>query len=135
MIFTDPEMAATLIRNPKNQKEGVAQANRIVKLLTDKGFATAGEMSPFVIREAGEDEDVGTGRTTPIPTPRGMSVSSVAPTAMPAPPPVPAQRVEPPTTTLASAAPPPPPPAASGRVDPERYKALFPNDGIASLFG
>ena len=27
------------------------------------------------------------------------------------------------------------PPAASGRVDPERYKALFPNDGIASLFG
>tara|TARA_R110001606_G_scaffold268127_1_gene416842 strand:+ start:1860 stop:5690 length:3831 start_codon:yes stop_codon:yes gene_type:complete len=137
MIFTDPEMAATLIRNPKNQKEGVAQANRIVKLLTDKGFATAGEMSPFVIREAGEDEDVGTGRTEPIPTPRGMSVSSVAPTAMPAPPPVPAQRVEPPTTTLASAAPPvqAAPPAASGRVDPERYKALFPNDGIASLFG
>ena len=51
--------------------------------------------------------------------------------------PVPAQRVEPPTTTLASAAPQvqAAPPAASGRVDPERYKALFPNDGIASLFG
>ena len=134
MIFTDPEMAATLIRNPKNQKEGVAQANRIVKLLTDKGFATAGEMSPFVIREAGEDEDVGTGRTEPIPTPRGMSVSSVAPTMMP-PQPVPAQTAAQPTTALASAAPPPPPPAASGRVDPERFKAFFPNDGIGSLFG
>ena len=62
-------------------------------------------------------------------------VSSAAPTMMPASPPVPAQRVESPTTTLASAAPPPPPPAASGPVDRERYKALFPNDGIASLFG
>lgn len=61
-------------------------------------------------------------------------VSSAAPAMMPQQP-VPAQRVAPPTTTLASAAPPPPPPAASGRVDPERYKALFPNDGIASLFG
>jgi len=47
--------------------------------------------------------------------------------------PVPAQRVTPPTATLASAA--PPPPAASGRVDPERFKAFFPNDGIGSLFG
>ena len=131
-------MAATLIRNPKNQKEGVAQANRIVKLLTDKGFATAGEMSPFVIREAGEDEDVGTGRTEPIPTPRGMSLSSVTPNSYACTTTqFPAQRVEPPTTTLASAAPQvqAAPPAASGRVDPERYKALFPNDGIASLFG
>jgi len=50
-----------------------------------------------------------------------------------APQPVPAQRVTPPTATLASAA--PPPPAASGRVDPERFKAFFPNDGIGSLFG
>ena len=51
--------------------------------------------------------------------------------------PDPAQGVGRPTTTLASAAPPvqAAPPAASGRVDPERYKALFPNDGIASLFG
>lgn len=51
--------------------------------------------------------------------------------------PVPAQRVRPPTATLASAAPQvqAPPPAASGRVDPERFKAFFPNDGIGSLFG
>ena len=139
LIFTDPELAATLIRKPKNEKEGVNQAERIVKLLTEKGFLTFGEMSPFFIREAGEDEDVGTGRTTPIPTPQGMSVSSVAPTAMPAPQPVPAQPVAPPpTTTLASAAPPPPPPAASGPVDRRRFAAMFPEDrdlveGIGSL--
>ena len=60
-------------------------------------------------------------------------VSSVAPTAMPTPQPVPAQRVAPPTSTLASVS--PPPPAASGPIDRDRYKALFPNDGIASLFG
>ena len=145
LIFTDPEFAATLIRKPKNEKEGVSQAERIVKLLTEKGFLTFGEMSPFFIREAGEDEDVGTGRTTPIPTPQGMSVSSVAPTAMPAPQPVPAQPVAPPpTTTLASAAPPPPPPAAPGPVDRQRYAAMFPGDiasgmirqqGIGSLMG
>jgi hypothetical protein len=144
MVFTDPEMAATLIRKPRNQKEGAAQANRIVKLLTEKGFLTFGEMSPFLIREAGEDEDVGTGRTEPLPTPQGMSVSSVAPTAMPAPQPVPAQPVAPPpTTTLASATPPPPPPpppAASGPVDRRRFAAMFPEDralveGIGSLMG
>ena len=136
LIFTDPKLAATLIRKPKNEKEGVNQAERIVKLLTEKGFLTFGEMSPFLIREAGEDEDVGTGRTTPIPTPKGMSISSVAPTMMP-PQPDPAQGVGRPTTTLASAAPQvqAPPPAASGRVDPERFKAFFPNDGIGSLFG
>jgi len=51
--------------------------------------------------------------------------------------PDPAQGVGRPTTTLASAAPQvqAAPPAASGRVDPERFKAFFPNDGIGSLFG
>ena len=79
----------------------------------------------------------------PVPSPE--KVSSVTPTAMPAPPPpVPAQRVAPPTDTLASAAPPPPPPAASGPVNRQQYAALFPNDsasamirqqGIGSLMG
>ena len=76
----------------------------------------------------------------PVPSPE--KVSSVAPTAMPAPQPVPAQRVAPPTDTLASAA--PPPPAASGPVNRQQYAALFPNDsasamirqqGIGSLMG
>lgn len=74
----------------------------------------------------------------PVPSPE--KVSSVAPTAMPAPPPVPAQRVAPPTDTLASAAPLPPPPAASGQVDRRRFAAMFPEDralieGIGSLMG
>jgi len=53
---------------------------------------------------------------------------------MPAPQPVPAQRVAPPTSTLASAAlvaPPPAAPAPSGPVNRQQYAALFPND-IAS---
>ena len=62
-----------------------------------------------------------------------------------APQPVPAPVLDSPTTSavpvspMRSPVPSPvamaPPPAASGRVDPERYKALIPNDGIASLFG
>jgi len=142
LIFTDPEVAAKLIRSPKTAEEGVKQTRAIVEILSRKGFATAGSMSPFAIREAAEDEDVGTGRTTPLPTPQNMSVSSVAPTAMPTPPPIPAQPVAQPTTTLASVS--PQTPAPSGNVDRTRYAAMFPNDvasglirqqGIGSLMG
>ena len=133
LLFTDPKIAAALIDTPKTAKDAARQRGKIQALLEDSGFKIVGANVPYSIREAGEDEDIGTGRTTPIPTPQGMSVSSVAPTAMPAPQPVPAQRVAPPTSTLASVS--PPPPAASGPIDRDRYKALFPNDGIASLFG
>ena len=67
-------------------------------------------------------------------------VSSVSPTAMPAPQPVPTPAA-PPTTAMASAPPPPPPPpAASGPVDRSRFAAMFPEDralieGIGSLMG
>ena len=152
LVFKNPKMAAALIDSPKTEKEVSRQRGKIRAIFEDNGFKIFGANLPFVIREAGEDEDVGTGRTEPIPTPRGMSVSSVAPTMMPAPQPVPAQRVAPPTDTLASAAPPPPPPppppaapAPSGPVNRQQYAALFPNDiassmirqnqGIGSLMG
>jgi hypothetical protein len=136
LVFKNPKMAAALIDSPKTEKEVSRQRGKIRAIFEDNGFKIFGANLPFVIREAGEDEDVGTGRTTPIPTPRGMSVSSVAP------PPVPAQRVAPPTSTLASATPvaPPPPPAPSGPVDRRRFAAMFPEDralieGIGSLMG
>ncbi len=148
LVFKNPKMAAALIDSPKTEKEVSRQRGKIRAILEDNGFKIFGANLPFVIREAGEDEDVGTGRTEPIPTPRGMSVSSVAPTMMPAPQPVPTPAAQP-TTAMASAAPvqpqpPAPPPVASGPVDRSRYAALFPGDiassmirqqGIGSLMG
>ena len=140
MVFTDPDLAATLIRAPQNQKQALEVNNKIANIFAKNGFSITGGMSPYVIREISEDEDVGTGREEPIPTPTGGvgPVSSVAPTAMPAPPPIPAQPVAQPTTTLASVAPPPPPPTGGGQVDRNRFAALFPEDadlirGIGSL--
>ena len=140
MVFTDPDLAATLIRAPQNEKQALEVNNKIANIFAKNGFSITGGMSPYVIREISEDEDVGTGREEPIPTPTGGvgPVSSVAPTAMPAPPPIPAQPVAQPTTTLASVAPPPPPPTGGGQVDRNRFAALFPEDadlirGIGSL--
>ena len=144
MGFTDPDLAATLIRAPQNEKQALEVNNKIANIFAKNGFPITGGMSPYVIREISEDEDVGTGREEPIPTPTGGvgPVSSVAPTAMPAPPPIPAQPVAQPTTTLASVS--PQTPAPSGPVDRTRYAAMFPNDptsalirqqGIGSLMG
>ena len=118
MVFTDPDLAATLIRAPQNEKQALEVNNKIANIFAKNGFSITGGMSPYVIREISEDEDVGTGREEPIPTPTGGvgPVSSVAPTAMPAPP----------------------PPTGGGQVDRNRFAALFPEDadlirGIGSL--
>jgi len=128
-LMEKPELLAAMMRKPRNDREKLRIAQRVEKLLIGSGFIPARRAAPQVLKADEVDDLVVEEDTTVDP------VSSVAPTAMPAPQPVPAQRVAPPTTTLASAAPPPPPPAANGPVDRERYKALFPNDGIASLFG
>ena len=129
-LMENPELLAAMMRKPRNDREKIRIAQRVEKLLIGSGFIPARRAAPQVLK-ADEVEDIVVeedDQSTVGP------VSSVAPTMMP-PQPVPAQRVTPPTATLASAAPPPPPPAASGRVDPERFKAFFPNDGIGSLFG
>lgn len=144
LIFTDPELAATLIRAPKTEKEAIAVGSKIANIFAKNGFAITGGMSPYVVREMGEDQDVGTGRDEPIPTPTGGvgDQSSVRPELI-RPEPIPAQPAAQPTTALASAAP-VQQPAPSGPVDRSRYAALFPNDmasgmikqqGIGSLFG
>ena len=140
-----------MLEKPKTDKQALNLTQRLRDQWQKLGFieATSSAVSggvrrsaPYVGSEIGEKED----EYVPAPPQAGnpFRTSSVAPTAMPAPPPVPAQRVAPPTDTLASAAPPPPPPAASGPVNRQQYAALFPNDvasglirqqGIGSLMG
>jgi hypothetical protein len=133
----NPELLAAMMRKPRNEREKLRIAQRVEKLLIGSGFIPARRAAPQVLK-ADEVEDIIVEEDEPTVDP----VSSAAPTAMPAPQPVPAQRVAPPTDTLASAA--PPPPAASGPVNRQQYAALFPNDpasamirqqGIGSLMG
>jgi len=143
-IISDPEMLANTLRIGKTAKEKSRIGNRLAKYLIDKGFASPARRAiPGFVTE----DDSSEVQAPEVQAPLGQRVdelinqtSSAIPTAMPAPQPVPAQRVEPPTTTLASAAPPPPPPAASGPVDRRRFAAMFPEDrslieGIGSLMG
>tara|TARA_R100000231_G_scaffold96894_2_gene72428 strand:- start:219 stop:686 length:468 start_codon:yes stop_codon:yes gene_type:complete len=136
-LMENPELLAAMMRKPRNDREKLRIGKRVESLLIGSGFIPARRAAPQVLK-ADEVEDLVVEEDD---EPTVGPVSSVAPTAMPAPQPVPAQQVAtPPTTTLASAAPPPPPPAASGPVDRRRFAAMFPEDrdlveGIGSLMG
>ena len=152
-LFEDPQLLADMLEKPRNDKQALNLAKRLANKFKELGFtgvATEALLSggrratPFVGSSTAEDrEDYVVPEVDDEPT--VGPVSSVAPTAIPAPQPVPAQPVAaPPTTTLASATPPPPPPAAPGPVDRQRYAAMFPGDiassmirqqGIGSLMG
>ena len=140
MVFTDPDLAATLIRAPQNQKQALEVNNKIANIFAKNGFSITGGMSPYVIREISEDEDVGTGREEPIPTPTGGvgPVSSVAPTSAPTPAPTPTQLFPDfPTTDIASVSP-SMNPVGQAPANRARFAALFPEDralieGIGSL--
>jgi len=141
-ILLDPELLAMALRKPRSASEKTSIVNNILSGLKTVGIGMtvpAGSRAiPLGAQEFAEPEQE---PIVPPEEPDVGPVSSVAPTAMPAPQPVPAQPVAPPpTTTLASAAPPPPPPAASGPVDRRRFAAMFPEDralveGIGSLMG
>jgi hypothetical protein len=140
-LMENPELLAAMMRKPRNDREKLRIAQRVEKLLIGSGFIPARRAAPQVLK-AEEVEDLVV-EEDEEPTSVGP-VSSVAPTAIPTPPPVPAQPVAQPTTTLASVSPPPPPQAPSGPVDRTRYAAMFPNDpasalirqqGIGSLMG
>ena len=147
-LFEDPTLLADMLEKPKTDKQALNLVQRLRNQWQKLGFiepaasviSSGGRRAaPFIGSEIGEKEE----EYVPAPPQTGnpFRTSSVAPTAMPAPQPVPAQPVAPPpTTTLASAAPPPPPPAASGPVDRRRFAAMFPEDralveGIGSLMG
>jgi len=140
-----------MLEKPRTDAQALNLAQRLRNQWQELGFiepAASGVSSgvrrsaPYVGSELGEKEE----EYVPAPPQEGNpfrgGISSVAPTAMPAPPPpqIPTQQVAPPTTTLASVAPPPPPPTGGGQVDRNRFAALFPEDadlirGIGSLMG
>ena len=151
-IIKDPEMLANTLRIGKTAKEKSRIGNRMAKYLIDKGFASPARRAipGFVTEDDSQEVEEPEVQQAPLKQRVDQLInqtSSVAPTAMPAPRPVPAQRVRPPTAALASAAPQvqaPPPPPASGQVNRQQYAALFPNDptsalirqqGIGSLMG
>ena len=143
-ILLDPELLALALRKPRSP----AEKQGIINIMLDKLGTFGIGIAPAAGQRAiplGAQEFVEPEATTDITLPEEPvvePVSSVAPTAMPTPPPVPAQRVEPPAATLASVS--PQTPAPSGNVDRTRYAAMFPNDvasglirqqGIGSLMG
>lgn len=138
-IIADPEMLALTLRRGKTARENARIGARLAQFIVDKGFATPIRrgVPGFVTEDDSEQPEPQAPLEERIEDLIGNQ-SSVAPTAMPAPPPIPAQPVAQPTTTLASVAPPPPPPTGGGQVDRNRFAALFPEDadlirGIGSL--
>jgi hypothetical protein len=154
--LSDPKLLTAALRRGKTAQESKRIGSRLVNMLVDFGFAFPRRSVP-AITTINEGESTAPPAPEPVKPPLKQRVdelinqtSSVAPTAMPAQQPVPAQRVRPPTAALASAAPQvqAPPPAApapsSGPVNRQQYAALFPNDsasamirqqGIGSLMG
>lgn len=161
MIFTDPELTASLMMRPQSAAGRERQYNRIINLLMDRGFGVAAGMQPAITRETFEEEDRGTGtpymgfpglpenlpevqrqlqerlrqqnlENMPAPEQQGSLVP-------PAPTPTPGGGAAPSPVQFASAAPSRPPIQSSGPVDRARFAALFPEDrellGIGSLMG
>ena len=137
-LMTNPKLLADLLRKTSTQRERTGLLSSIKEQFQELGFIRPVRRElGSTFREVDDEIDQQIQDSTAV-----EPVSSVAPTAMPTPPPVPAQRVAPPTSTLASATPvaPPPPPAPSGPVDRRRFAAMFPEDralieGIGSLMG
>jgi uncharacterized membrane protein YeaQ/YmgE (transglycosylase-associated protein family) len=138
MVFTDPELTATLLRRPKGP-EGVAkQQNRVIQWLQKKGFTAAYEGYPYYIREGAESQDRPDPETTKAlealseQQKRALTspVSAVTtPTTVPASAPSP-------TNLLASAPLQPRPTIASAPqapTDRARFAALFPFDSTSAL--
>jgi hypothetical protein len=137
-LMTNPKLLADLLRKTPTQREKIGLLSSIKEQFQELGFIRPVRRElGSAFREADDEID------QQIIESELEEQSSAAPTVMPAPQPVPAQRVAPPTSTLASATlppptatlasatPPPPPPAApapSGPVNRQQYAALFPND-------
>ena len=131
-LFNDREALGALLKEIKTEKDD-REAFEALGTALSKTSRQVGRRLPF-----GAAFAVETMKTDPLPQPEEepvpapaldtptASVVPVSPMRSLAPPPM-----SPRPSPLAMA----PPPAASGRVDPERFKAFFPDDGIGSLFG
>ena len=136
--FTDPQLVATLLINPKTAEEEARQARKFLSIMGRNGFAAlvtnvAKGVTPGVIRETVEDTEKPTepdqqSALPQVPVARAQPRQVLPPIA--AAPPAPSTQPAPikPATT------------ASGPVDRNRFAALFPEDkdliqGIGSLMG
>ena len=140
MVFTDAPLTAALMQRPGTEKAKESQYKKIIKMLNDKIFNTSISMSPYLIREAFEEEDRGTDSILAedpkeeIPALRER-LQNQSNSAQPQPP---AQEV----TQLQGPKPPPTPAPApvapttapnTGSVDRSRFAAMFPNDIASGL--
>ncbi len=163
MMFTDPQLIASLMQKPGNERGKVRQYQKIIGMLKDKLFNASVSMAPFVTREISEKEDRGT--DVPYPGFPGLPknpekenqqrieqlrqevlqqrkmppANQQGALVPPAQPPTQGGGAAPMPLQLASAAP-QPTNTPSGQVDRARFAALFPEDrdlisGIGSLMG
>ena len=128
MIFTDPDVVATLIRKPKN-KADADKANRVMKgMLERKLFNATQQMIPFIIREGAEEIDIQPEENEEVIVPNDEGASLNIPAQVPTLPVGPA-----PSPIQTASANPPPQNSQSGPVDRTRYAAMFPNDPASAL--
>ncbi len=129
MIFTDPDIVATLIRKPKS-KADADKANRVMKgMLERKLFNATQQMIPFIIREGAEEIDIQPEENEEVIVPNDEEASLNIPAQVPTLPVGPAPS---PVIQTASANS-PPQNSQSGPVDRTRYAAMFPNDPASAL--
>jgi hypothetical protein len=149
-LMRNPEMLATMMRRPRNERESLRVMERMRNLLVDGGFiAPARRALPGIVRETSRD------RFEPpaVPAAPAMPAPDAPPTVpSTAPPPnmpPPNQRgsVTPPRAPAPTggggaaatapiqraAAPQAPPQSPSGPVDRARFAAFFPNDSTTDL--
>ena len=133
MIFTEPDVVATLIKQPKT-KEAAKKSESVMKnILVKKLFDTGLQASPFIIRELGEEVNLNndTSQQQTL-IERAQEIIRTQPPAAPTSPPQSPATLPPPP----QAAPPPPQQTAQGLPNPllrARYAATFPNDPISAM--
>jgi hypothetical protein len=138
-LMTNPKLLADLLRKTSTQRERTGLLSSIKEQFQELGFirpvrrelgSSFREVDDEIDQQITEQELSSPPVEEPVPAPvldtPTTSAVPVSPMRSLAPPPM-----SPMPSPVAMA----PAPAASGRVDPERFKAFFPNDGIGSLFG
>jgi len=141
-LMTNPKLLSDLLRKTSTQRERTGLLSSIKEQFQELGFirpvrrelgSSFREADDEIDQQITEQEVSSPLVDEPVPAPvldtPTTSAVPVSPMRSLASPPM--SPVAPVPSPVAMAT----PPAASGPVDRERYKALFPNDGIASLFG
>jgi hypothetical protein len=148
-LMRNPELLATMMRRPRNERESMRLAERMRNLLVDGGFVSPARRAlPGIVRETGRDRfeppAVPTAPAMPAPDTR-PTVPVAPPPNMPppnqrgslTPPPAPAPTrgggAAAPAPIQRAAAPQAPTSLPSGPVDRARFAAFFPNDPTTDL--